>query len=286
MSKTHRYFRNLVVALTAALTTGIGASAGADAQDGALVETIKMIKPGIVGIGTFDALRRPAINLRGTGFIVGDGHYAATNYHVVKPDSGSNGTGSLSVFLGAASDIDVRRAKIVAKDEAHDIALLKFDGPPGPPLPLVVAGGVEEGQVVAFTGFPLGTVYGFYPVTHLGILSAITPIVIPQVSPRQLSAQMIRRLKGKFNVYQLDATAYPGNSGSPVYDPATGRVLALVSSVFVKQTKEKILSEPSGITFAIPISYLKNLMAREGLLSDKSAKRDNDRSGRAEEDSR
>lgn len=284
MSKTQRYFRNLVAALAAVLTTGIWASAGANAQAGGLVETIKIIKPSIVGIGTFDALRRPAINLRGTGFIVGDGHYVATNYHVVKPDSGFNGSGSLSVFLGSASDVEVRRAEIVGRDETHDIALLKFSGAPGPALPLVAAGEVEEGQVVAFTGFPLGTVYGFYPVTHRGILSAITPIVIPQVSPRQLSAQMIRRLKGKFNVYQLDATAYPGNSGSPVYDPATGRVLALVSSVFVKQTKEKVLSEPSGITFAIPVSYLKNLMAQEDLLGDKAAKRHTDPSGQPQED--
>ena len=283
MNKTRRYFRNLGAALAVVLTTGICASAAAIAQAEGLVETIKTIKPSIVGIGTFDALRRPAIELKGTGFIVGDGQYAATNYHVIKPGSGSNGRGSLSVFMGSATDVDVRRAEIVARDEAHDIALLKFEGPPGPPLPLVAAGEVEEGQVVAFTGFPLGTVYGFYPVTHRGILSAITPIVIPQVSPRQLSAQMIRRLKGKFNVYQLDATAYPGNSGSPVYDPATGRVLALVSSVFVKQTKEKVLSEPSGITFAIPISYLKNLMAGEGLLGDKSAKRRDGPPGRPDE---
>ena len=28
-----------------------------------------------------------------------------------------------------------------------------------------------------------------------------------------------------FRVFQLDATAYPGNSGSPVYDPMTGAVI-------------------------------------------------------------
>jgi S1-C subfamily serine protease len=73
---------------------------------------------------------------------------------------------------------------------------------------------------------------------------------------------MIKRLKADFNVYQLDATAYPGNSGSPVYDPGTGQVLAILSSVFVKQTKEKILADPSGITFAIPIRYARELVER------------------------
>ena len=73
---------------------------------------------------------------------------------------------------------------------------------------------------------------------------------------------MIRRLRSDFSVYQLDATAYPGNSGSPVYDPETGQVLAILSSVFVKQTKEKILADPSGITFAIPIRYARELVER------------------------
>ena len=60
---------------------------------------------------------------------------------------------------------------------------------------------------------------------------------------------------------QLDATAYPGNSGSPVYDPATGTVIAVIHKVFVKQTKEKVLQEPSGITYAIPVEYVKRSLA-------------------------
>ena len=59
---------------------------------------------------------------------------------------------------------------------------------------------------------------------------------------------------------QLDATAYPGNSGSPVYDPDTGDVLGIINMVLVKSTKESALSQPSGITYAVPSSHLQSLL--------------------------
>ncbi|HNM56654.1 MAG TPA: S1C family serine protease, partial [Thauera aminoaromatica] len=64
-----------------------------------------------------------------------------------------------------------------------------------------------------------------------------------------------------FRVYQLDATAYPGNSGSPLYDPASGEVIGVLNMVFVKSTKEKVLADPSGISYAIPVEYLQRLIA-------------------------
>jgi S1-C subfamily serine protease len=124
---------------------------------------------------------------------------------------------------------------------------------------------VAEGQQIAFTGFPIGAVLGLYPVTHRGIVSARTPIAIPQVTPGRLDPKMIKRLREKFEVFQLDATAYPGNSGSALYDAETGEVIGIVSSVFVKQSKEKVLSDPSGITYAVPISYARKLLQDAGL---------------------
>jgi S1-C subfamily serine protease len=67
-------------------------------------------------------------------------------------------------------------------------------------------------------------------------------------------------LKNSYDIYQLDATAYPGNSGSPVYDPRTGEVVAIINKVLVKTTKEHMLSDPSAITYAIPIKYLNKLI--------------------------
>jgi S1-C subfamily serine protease len=96
------------------------------------------------------------------------------------------------------------------------------------------------------------------------MISAITPIAIPQGRAADLNPAVVRRLSsGTFSVFQLDATAYPGSSGSPIYDPETGDVLGIVNMVFVKATKEAVLSEPSGITYALPSVYLEALLAGE-----------------------
>lgn len=59
---------------------------------------------------------------------------------------------------------------------------------------------------------------------------------------------------------QLDIVSYPGNSGSPLYDPETGEVLGILNMVFVKGAKETALTNPSGISYAIPVSFLKTLL--------------------------
>ena len=76
---------------------------------------------------------------------------------------------------------------------------------------------------------------------------------------------MIKRLQNSFEVFQLAATAYPGNSGSPLYDAATGHVIGVINSIFIMESKETILQQPSGITYAIPISYAKELFTKAGL---------------------
>lgn len=103
-------------------------------------------------------------------------------------------------------------------------------------------------------------VLGLYPVTHSGIISTITPIVIPSNNSKSLTARQIQRMRNRFEVYQLDGTAYPGNSGSPVYDAHSGKVVGVLNSVFVKGTKETLLERPSGISYAIPVRYVHELL--------------------------
>jgi S1-C subfamily serine protease len=124
---------------------------------------------------------------------------------------------------------------------------------------------VREGQDYAFTGFPIGAVLGLYPVTHKGMVSAITPVATPVTSGRQLSVRMIRALRDPYLTYQLDGTAYPGNSGSPLYEIDTGRVVGVINKVFVKETKEQVLEKPSGITYAIPVKYVRALLKSQGI---------------------
>jgi S1-C subfamily serine protease len=132
-----------------------------------------------------------------------------------------------------------------------------------PALHLRASDTIKEGQEIFFTGYPIGAVLGPYAATHRGIISAITPIAIPQARAGDLDVNTLRRLAaGVFPVFQLDATAYPGNSGSPLYDPDTGEVLGVVNMVFVKGTKESILAQPSGITYAVPSSHLESLLKK------------------------
>ena len=78
-----------------------------------------------------------------------------------------------------------------------------------------------------------------------------------------LDAKMINQLqKPIYAVFQLDGTAYPGNSGSPLYDPESGVVYGVINMVFVKGKKEAVLSNPSGITYAIPATYIQELLRR------------------------
>ena len=90
-------------------------------------------------------------------------------------------------------------------------------------------------------------------------IAAITPDVDPASDANQLTLQMLERLKTPFLVYQLDATAYPGNSGSPVFNRNNNQVVAIINKVFVSEGKESALTNPSGISYAIPVRDLRKL---------------------------
>ena len=114
---------------------------------------------------------------------------------------------------------------------------------------------------MAIIGYPIGGALGFTPVTHRGIVSAITAIVLPAPSAQSLNAAGGNRLRqGSFDIYQLDATAYPGNSGGPVFDVESGKVIAVINMVLVKGSKESAISYPSGISYAIPVRFVSELL--------------------------
>lgn len=232
-----------------------------------LADTLPRVKPSVVAVGTYQRTRSPAFRFLGTGFAVGSGRLIATNAHVVPENVATGQMEALVVVVpvpGSEQMGAVRPVTRAGVDRNRDLAVLRLDdaGAALPALELGHGGGVREGMAVAFTGFPIGNALGVIPVTHRGIISAITPIGIPQGNARDLNPALVRRLSGEvFRVYQLDATAYPGNSGSPLFDPATGAVLGVLNMVFVKSTKEAVLSDPSGISYAIPVEHLRTLLS-------------------------
>lgn len=226
----------------------------------ALPDVIAKIKPSVVGVGTYNKLATPRANLIGTGFVVGDGTLIATNNHVVPTSIEVDTNTGFVVFVGTGTSPDVRTATVVARDSEHDLALLKITGSPLPSLYLSPRP-VREGEIYSFTGFPIGAVLGLYPVTHRGMVSSITPIAVPARTAKELSVARLKHLKNPFVVYQFDATAYPGNSGSPVYHQDTGEVIAVINKVLVQTSKENALSQPSAITYAIPVRHLNQLLS-------------------------
>lgn len=234
----------------------------AGAQPATLPDVIDLVRPAIVGVGTVEATRRPPSRLLGSGFAVADGTLVITNAHVVPLALDTERREFLAVFTGRGRQAQTRVAEVLAKDERHDLAVLGLDGEPLPALVIGDAAKVREGTAIAFTGFPIGAVLGLYPVTHTGIVSALTPIIIPARDARELTVEDIRFLREPFEVLQLDATAYPGNSGSPVYDVRSGEVVGVVNQVFVKGKKEDVLKDPSAITYAIPATHIGPLVER------------------------
>ena len=245
-----------------AFVLAVGPMIAARAADDALPAAIDRVRGSVVAIGTSEPTRNPSFQFRGTGFVVGDGTFIATNSHVVPSGTDAAARETLSVAIPTTGgDATVREAFVVSRDPEHDIALLRVGGPPLPALRIGDSSKVREGQLYAFTGFPIGGVLGLYATTHRASISAITPDALVQASARSLNPALIRKLRAeRFPVFQLDAIAYPGNSGSPMFDPATGDVVAVINGVLVKAGKESALTSPTGISYAIPAVHIVRLL--------------------------
>jgi serine protease Do len=229
-----------------------------------LPDAIKEVKPSIVAIAVFTPLIGKTPAILGTGFIVSDGKHIITNYHVVAKELDERVVQHYVALVGTGPKPQVLKMTLLETDPVHDLALLSIDTPLKP-LKLANSALIDEGSSIFFTGFPIGAVLGLYPATHTGTIAAITPDINPARDAKQLSSTMLARLEKPFLIYQLDATAYPGNSGSPVFDRRSGKVIAVINKVFISQGKEAALTHPSGISYAVPIKYAHALAKRRNI---------------------
>ena len=224
-----------------------------------LVSLIQKVKPSIVAVGTYYFNDVPSLQFRGTGFAVGDGKLIITNAHTINRIEEDNRLKQLRIFNQRYQSKGIK-VHLIAKDEAHDLALLKIESGVLPPLILGDSANVKEGETVAFTGYPIGLILGLNPTTHTGIISAISPIVLPSPNARAIEKEIVKFLRRPYDIFQIDATAYPGNSGSPVFRVSSGEVIGVINMVFVKGKKEHLLKEPTGITYAIPGNFIRLLI--------------------------
>ena len=188
-----------VLALVAGLA--LPAAPSLRAQPTEAEATIARVKSSIVAVGTFERTRSPAFQFMGTGFVVGDGTLIVTNAHVLPANVDTDRRERIAILVPTPRNVglddtkvEVREARPVARDASHDLAVLKVDGSPLPALPIGDSTSVREGRSVYFTGFPIGSVLGAHAATHRAIVSAITPIAIPQRRAAELDATTARRL--------------------------------------------------------------------------------------------
>ncbi len=163
----------------------------------------------------------------GSGFFVGPERFVVTNAHVVQLFRRA----PVVVELG---DGQRRRARILAIDPDHDLAVLEAEGPlTARPLPLGDPASVRVGQTVLAFGSP----FGLSGTLTQGIVSA----------RRDLPGSPIR------GVIQTDAPINPGNSGGPLAN-ARGEVVGVNTAILSRS------GGSHGIGFAVPVTYVEELL--------------------------
>jgi len=222
-----------------------------------LAPLIERIKPAVVNISTTTSTRNPHAGRRlpggqdpferffgqpmpdqpdefkgqslGSGFILNAEGYILTNNHVVKDAT------DIRVRLGD----DEFTAKVVGKDAATDVALIKLVNPPKG-LPTVVLGdsdALRQGDFVVALGSP----FNLRDTATMGIVSAKHR---GGVNPGG---------SGYYDDFlQTDAAINPGNSGGPLFN-LRGEVVGINTAIVSPQIGQ-------GIGFAVPINLAKALL--------------------------
>jgi len=174
----------------------------------------------------------------GSGFVIeveGDRVMVATNRHVAVPDlselpPGLVAPGSVptleAVFRsGHGKEEQALPAQIIAADlsEEHnvDLAFLIVKGVNHPPAPIDPMVRIEptEGMTYLGAGFPLGGMLS--KVTDSGGGNPSVTITGGRI------ARLARNAYGQLALLQVDGSLQPGNSGGPIIDEHTGKLLGV-----------------------------------------------------------
>jgi serine protease Do len=265
MGISHRW-----LPLAAVLSLALGFASDANVARGEressvnerFVRIVQHSRGSVLAIGSYRREDAPTARYFGSGFVVNDGHTVATNAHVVQAIRDASRLGDLRVFFPDQDKVDGWPATIVAEDTFHDVALLRFRGPALTPLPLAVGFQPQPGQSVGIIGYPIGMQLGVVPAIHRGAVSAVVPAVLPLPRGARMTPQLEAALRRPYDLYQLDMVVYPGNSGSPLIDAGNGQVIGIINKTLATRTREHMLSQPSGIAYAVPVQWIHELLVR------------------------
>ena len=227
------------------------------------VQATREIRPSVVAVGSYLRTDTPTVKYFGTGFVVDDGLTVVTNAHVVAALRQADRLGELRVFFPDTRDIDGREAKVVVEDAYHDVALIRFVGRPAPVVRLAPPKDPEQGTNVGILGYPIGTRLGLVPAVHQGVVGAVVPAVLPLPVGVRMTPELQAALKNPYNLYQLDMVAFPGNSGSPLFDGSDGTVIGIINMTLATKTREHLFDKPTGIAYAVPVRWIHDLIRRQ-----------------------
>ena len=160
----------------------------------------------------------------GSGFIVSADGYVVTNNHVITAD----GAGEIETITVTTPDGTDYPAKLIGRDSASDLAVLKISAPR--PLPFVRFGDSRQARVGDWV-IAIGNPFGLGGTVTSGIISSVY---------RNTGSG------GAYDRYlQTDAAINRGNSGGPMFD-MKGNVIGINNAIF-SPTGGSV-----GIGFAIP----------------------------------
>lgn len=175
----------------------------------------------------------------GSGFLITNDGYIATNYHVIEDVS------EIKVVFDVEGEQFGYQAEIIQSDKDNDVAILKIDlAERIIRLPYKLAAKIQEvGASVFALGYPYSDVMGSEIKYTNGSINARTG------------------LAGDVRYYQVSAPVQPGNSGGPCFNEK-GEVVGIVSAGLDDEVVDN-----QNVNYVLKISYLKNLME---LLPEKS----------------
>jgi serine protease Do len=188
---------------------------------------------GLFGGGPSGPQTREAQSL-GSGFVISPDGYVVTNNHVVVGE-GNAQVESIRVTMPDGTEY---AAKLVGRDAASDLAVLKVDA--GKSLPFVKFGDSRNARVGDWV-VAIGNPFGLGGTVTAGIISAVY------------------RATGSGTAYdrylQTDASINRGNSGGPLFD-MQGQVIGINNAIF-SPTGGSV-----GIGFAIPAEIAAPIVER------------------------
>lgn len=198
------------------------------------------IRPQIVEIAAYNSKYRDMIISTGSGIIISEDGYIATNTHILDgastglpTDEDSFRSDTFKVFTHDDKQYD---AKIIGRDAKTDVAVIKIEASGLPCAELGNSDDAVVGERVAAIGNPEG------------LSGSITDGIISGVN---------RKIKTDTTSYEMDciqtdAAVSPGNSGGALVN-MYGQVIGIISSKYANSNSE-------GLGFAITINEAKPII--------------------------